>query len=205
MQTIRNANKFAPGRKKDIYDFILSGKIVCGHCKNMITGESGTSRNGTRHYYYNCSSKKKKTNKCDFHAVNKQWLEDYVMQTTWNLLIYETTINEIANQVYNLHTTLSENQTLIKSLIAKRTDAIRATNNLITAIEQGIITEQTKARLKELETQISQYEFDIEQEKQRNYTYLTPDKIRDYLQSIIKGDICNINIQKEIVYKRNNI
>lgn len=199
VQTIRNANKFTPGRKKDIYDFILSGKIVCGHCKNMITGESGTSRNGTRHYYYNCSSKKKKINDCDFHAVNKQWLENLVIQTTWDLLNDEAIITEIANQVYNLHTHLAENQTLIKSLIAKRNDAIRATNNLITAIEQGIITEQTKARLKELETQISQYEFDIEQEKQRNYTYLTPDKIRDYLQSIIKGDICNINIQKEIV------
>ena len=59
----------------------------------------------------------------------------------------------------------------------KRNEAVKASQNLITALEQGIVTEQTKTRLKELETIISQYEFDIEQEKQRNYVYLTPEKI----------------------------
>lgn len=53
--------------------------------------------------------------------------------------------------------------------------------------------------MKELETQISQYDFDIEQEIQRNYSYLTPEMIREYLNSIIRGDIDDITIRKEIV------
>ena len=47
----------------------------------------------------------------------------------------------------------------------KRNDALKASNNLISAIEQGIITEQTKERLKQSEIEISQLDFDIEQAK----------------------------------------
>ena len=199
VQAIRNANKFAPGRKKEIFDFILSGKFVCCHCHHLMIGESGTSKTGDIHYYYNCMSRRKKRAECNFHSINKQWFEDYIIQTTWNLLNDEEVINEIVNKVCKLHESLSKDQIIIKSLTAKRNDAIKATKNLITAIEQGIITEQTKTRLKELEKQISQYDFDIEQEKQRNYSYLTPDMIRNYFNSIIRGDIEDIAIRKEIV------
>lgn len=70
---------------------------------------------------------------------------------------------------------------------------------MISAIEQGFLTEQTKIGLKELESQISQLDFDIEQEKQRSYTYLTPQIIEDYLNSVICGDIENMEIRKAIV------
>lgn len=199
VQSIRMENKHSPGRKKEIFDFILSGKLVCGHCKNLITGESGTSKSGEKYYYYNCVSKRKRKADCNFHAINKQWLEDYVISTTWNLLNDKVIMEEIIKQTCKLHERLSKDKIVIKSLIAKRNDALRASNNLISAIEQGIITEQTKIRLKELETQIAQYDFDIEQEKQRNYTYLTPEMIRGYLHSIIQGDISDISIRKQIV------
>ena len=88
---------------------------------------------------------------------------------------------------------------IIKSLEAKRSAALKASKNLISAIEQGIITEQTKTRLKELECQISQLDFDIEQEKQKAYTFLTPEKIEDYLTKIISGDIENQTIRKDII------
>lgn len=46
------------------------------------------------------------------------------------------------------------------------------------------ITEQTKIRLKELEMQISQHDFDIEQAKQRTYSYLTPEPIKDFSERL---------------------
>lgn len=199
VQLIRNENKHLPGRKKEMFDFILSGKLVCGHCKNMIIGESGTSQTGEKYYYYTCFSRRKKRAKCNFHSINKQRIEDFVIKTTWNLLNDKESIEEIVKQLCALHEKNSKEQVIIKSLTAKRNDALKASNNLIAAIEQGIITEQTKIRLKELEAQIAQYDFDIEQEKQRNYTYLTPEMIREYLKSIICGDINDIKIRKEIV------
>ena len=70
---------------------------------------------------------------------------------------------------------------------------------MISAIEQGIITEQTKIRLKELETQISQYDFDIEQAKQRTYSYLTPELIKEFFQKAVCGDIESNGARKLIV------
>ena len=60
VNTINEENKIAPGRKKEIYDYILSGKLVCGNCKQRMSGESGTSKSGEIHYYYVCLSKRKK-------------------------------------------------------------------------------------------------------------------------------------------------
>ena len=92
-----------------------------------------------------------------------------------------------------------KNNANIKSLETKRTAALKASHNLIAAIEQGIITEQTKERLKELETQISQLDFDIEQEKQRTFAELTPAKVIQFLNKAICGDVQDIGVRKALV------
>ena len=61
--------------------------------------------------------------------------------------------------ICKLHQCESQESTVIKSLEKKRAEALKASRNLISALEQGIVTEQTKIRLKELECQISQYAY----------------------------------------------
>ncbi len=199
VQDIRNSNKHAPGRKKDIYDFLLSGKLICGDCKETMIGESGTSHTGDKHYYYSCLSRRRKRHKCNLKALNKKYLDDLVMRITWLVLCENTTISEIAKWVTKQHEKLNKQNDLLKSLEKTRLSALKASNNLIAAIEQGIITEQTRNRLKELEAQIYQLDFDIEQEKQRSYTFLTQDRIEKYLKSIIRGDIEAIAVRKYII------
>lgn len=199
VQEIRNANKHAPGRKKDILEFILSGKLVCGECKSVMVGESGTSHTGDKHYYYNCLSRRRKKHPCAFKAVNKKYLEDLVMELAWSVLCENTTVAEIAKWTVRYHEQISKQNDLLKSLESKRASALKASDNLIAAIEQGIITEQTKIRLKELEAQISQYDFDIEQEKQRSYTYLSQAHIEKFLRAVICGDIDDISVRKSII------
>ena len=53
--------------------------------------------------------------------------------------------------------------------------------------------------IKELEAQIAGLDFDIGQEKQRNYTYLSPESVEKYLNSIICGDIQEMPVRKLIV------
>lgn len=53
--------------------------------------------------------------------------------------------------------------------------------------------------MKELEAQIAGLDFDIGQEKQRNYTYLSPESVEKYLNSIICGDIQEMPVRKLIV------
>ena len=199
VQDIHNENKHAPGRKKDIFDFILSGKLYCGDCHRPMVGESGTSKAGRIYYYYSCLAKRRKQHPCKLKAVEKQWLEDAVIDTTWALLADKDIVRCIAESLCKLHEAENKNNTLIKSLESKRQSALKASQNLISAIEQGIITEQTKIRLKELETEIAGLDFDIEQERQRSYTFLTADKIESYLNAVICGDIQEIAVRKLIV------
>ena len=72
-------------------------------------------------------------------------------------------------------------------------------DNFIKAIEQGIITETTKTRLKELEQELLQIDFDIDREKQRNYTFLTVENIIEFLQNKVFADTDDIKVRKLIV------
>lgn len=199
VQDIHGENKHAPGRKKEIFDFILSGKLYCGDCHRLMVGESGTSKLGRIYYYYSCLAKRRKQHPCKLKSVDKQWLEDIVINSTWALLADKSVVRYIAETLCKMHEEESKRNTNIKSLEAQRQSALKASNNLIAAIEQGIITEQTKIRLKELEAKIAGLDFDIEQEKQRSYTFLDADKIESYLNSVICGDIQEMPVRKLIV------
>ena len=199
VQAINEANKIAPSRKKEIYDYILSGKLVCGKCKHKMSGESGTSRNGNIHYYYICLTHRRRKKPCDIKAVHKHYLEDLVVNITTKMLKTPENICMIAESIFKLHEKESNDNSNLKLLMKKRDDSVKASNNLIKAIEQGIITEMTKTRLRELETEIMQYDFDIEREKQRNYTYLTIEGIEEYLKSKVFENTEDIKIRKVIV------
>ena len=199
VQDIHDDNKHAPGRKKEIFDFILSGKLYCGDCHRPMVGESGTSKLGRIYYYYSCLAKRRKQHPCKLKSVEKQWLEDVVINSTWTMLADKGVVRYIAETLCKMHEESNHRNTTIKSLESQRQNALKASQNLISAIELGIITEQTKIRLKEFETQIAGLDFDIEQDRQRSYTFLTPEMIESYLNSVICGDIKEMSVRKLIV------
>ena len=75
------ANYTSRGRSKANVEYLLSTKIFCGHCGTQMNGDSGTSRWGTKHYYYKCN-KRKMTKGCDKQTENKEWLENNVVKIT---------------------------------------------------------------------------------------------------------------------------
>lgn len=199
VNAINEENKIAPSRKKEIFDYILSGKLVCGDCKRRMSGESGTSRTGDIHYYYLCTSRRKKKLPCTTKAVTKQYLEDLVIHATSVLLNSAENIRLVAENIYKTHEKETNDSTVLKLLLKQRQDVQKKTDNIIKAIEQGIITEQTKTRLKELEQELLQIDFDIDREKQRTYTFLTVENIVEFLQSKVFADTDNIKVRKLIV------
>lgn len=60
-------------------------------------------------------------------------------------------IKKIAQSIYNVHKNETADNTALKLIEKKRAEAVKAQNNIVKAIEQGIITETTKSRLTELE------------------------------------------------------
>ena len=198
VQSIRNSNKHTPGSKKEKYDYILSGKLICGDCKEFMVGVTSTNRWRTSYKYYTCLSKRRHKHNCKMQSIHRDILENLVFQKTWELICNNDNLDFLVNEIYKYHKKNTQENEVINSLEKQRADALKASSNLISAIEQGIITEQTKIRLKELETQIAQYDIDIEIAKQRTYNYLTPELIKDFLKKAICGDTENINVRKSI-------
>lgn len=60
VQEIMNKNRKAPARARAKIEYLLTTKLFCGHCKDMMTGFSGTGRNGKVYRYYVCNGAKKK-------------------------------------------------------------------------------------------------------------------------------------------------
>ena len=81
--------------------------------------------------------------------------------------------HRIAQGIFSLHQKEVNDNTALKLLEKKRSDAEKARNIMVRAIEQGIITESTKNRLTELEAQIDRYDGEIAKERARSFTFLT--------------------------------
>lgn len=67
----------APSRGKTKVEYLLSNKLICGHCGNKMTGISSTSKNKTTHHYYKCAGNNKGI--CKKRTIRKQFIEDEVI------------------------------------------------------------------------------------------------------------------------------
>ena len=172
VDAINQENKISPSRKKEIFDYILSGKLICGNCKHRMSGESGTSRNGEIHYYYVCLSKRRGKADCDCKAVKKQELEDYVIDATVSMLQRNSIITQIAETIVKVHEKIMRDNSGLQILIKKRDEAKRAADNIVKAIEQGIIMDFTKDRLAALQDELNRLDIEINKESQKTYAHV---------------------------------
>lgn len=78
-------NKKAPARHKAEDDYLLTTKLFCGHCGAYLCGESGTGRKQVYHYYKCANANKRKT--CKKKPVQKNWLEDLVVNETMKIVM----------------------------------------------------------------------------------------------------------------------
>lgn len=139
----------APARGKAKTDYLLSGKLFCGHCGAAMNGESGTSGTGVVHHYYTCYNKKK-DHSCNKRPLRKEWIETLVANDALALLTDEA-IEEMADMAMSqLDSDLREN-TRIPALTAKQKEIEQGIANITKAIEKGVASETLLNRISELE------------------------------------------------------
>ena len=148
-------NKKAPARHKADDDYLLTTKLFCGCCGAYLCGESGTSRTGKVHHYYKCVSVKKKRTECHKKPVRKEWIEDLVVSETMKMVMDDKAIEAIVSMLMDLQDRDNVNVPLYEQQLREVDTAI---SNLLNAIQQGILTRSTKARLEELENRRDELE-----------------------------------------------
>ena len=154
-------NKKAPARRKAEDDYLLTTKLHCGYCGALMFGESGTSRTGEVHRYYKCATAKKKKG-CKKETVRKQWLEDLVVNQTMQLVRNDAAMESIIAKVMELQNKENTNIPLYEKQLR---DAESGIQNMLNAIQAGILTSSTKERLEQLEETKRELEARIAEEK----------------------------------------
>lgn len=189
-------NKHAPARSKTTADeeYILTTKLFCGDCGRLMAGESGRGRNGIVHYYYKCGNAKRGLG-CKKKAVKKLWIEDIVVDRTIKLLFDDNMLAYLAEQAIALQK--RENTTLpqLKQQLSKLEQGIE---NIVNAIQQGIITKSTKQRLDELEEAKSKVELCLAQAELEQPTF-SKEQLLCWLYRFRKLDISKPEHRRQLV------
>ena len=183
-QRMLERHKHSPAAQRDTY-FLLTTKLFCGHCGEPMVGDSGTSKTGNVYYYYTC--KKHRLHKCTKKRVHKDWLEQLVMDNLLRLLHSDSFINEVADKCMDFQNKEQDNSAL-KALESRKKELEKSINNVMAAIEAGIITPTTKSRLIELESERARLERGIAQQL-INTPSLDREQISYFLTSLRKGNI----------------
>ena len=127
-----------------------------------MCGESGRGRSGKDYHYYKCVSVKKKRTDCKKKAVKKDWIEDLVIKHTVEMVNDDKVIEAIVAMLMDLQERENIDLPLYEQQLR---DVERNIENLLNAIQQGILTKSTKARMEELEAAKEELEIRITNER----------------------------------------
>ncbi|MDE6471213.1 MAG: recombinase family protein [Eubacterium sp.] len=139
VQARLNQNKRKVGSYKSKSNYLLSGLIVCGECGFHYQGNSRKGGSGTIYSSYRCGKKQNHKIGCGNSEIEKNKLENFVIEQLQNYLFSDEAINEIAHQVneYNKSIAKTNNEDLI--LFQKQLKQInKQIANITKAIARGV-------------------------------------------------------------------
>lgn len=175
-------------------EYLLTTKLFCGYCRELMTGYGGTGKSGKNYFYYACNNYKR--HKCKKKVVRKQDIEDRIVSECRKLLT-DSNIEKIAQSVAAACDADFDTST-VKHLKTALQEADTAIENLWKALEHGqsvdMITERIEKRQKEkqdLQTQIA-----IEMNKQ---IVFTAPQISAFLYTLKKGGVNDEHNRKGII------
>lgn len=173
------------GKRSVKVTYLLRNKIKCGYCGQSINAESGTSQNGERKYYYKCLGRKH-NNGCKKTVIRKDILEHIVMENVLNALNDSYTVNEIVSGLMQLQEQQARESLILNLLLKEKRQVEISLENLVNAIEQGIISNITNKRLHELERRQEELERQILIDRSKQAILIPEKEIRGYYQSALK-------------------
>jgi len=180
-------NRIARAKNKAIDEYLLTTKVFCGHCGAYLVGESGRARNGNIYHYYKCAHRKHEGT-CDKKPERKKWLEEVIVRFTVMEVLTDERIDMISTKVIELLEKENAEESIINDLQSGLKDVEKRIKNMLDLMEQGIVTESTKSRLLELESQKRDYLTRIAREETKK-PLLSKERVMHWLYSFKNGDI----------------
>lgn len=195
VQEILKNNKRAPAKAKAKEEYILTGKLFCGHCKEALTGTCGTSQTGKVYYYYTCNGIKKKI--CTRKKVQKHYIEDIVINKCRELLT-DKNINTLVEKIYEICNKDNAQTCLVKELLKEKKRLEEKINNLIIALENGQNIDMINNRLTQQRQELKLVKERILNEEKK-LTNVSKVHIKYFLLQLKNGNINDFKYRKTLV------
>lgn len=197
VQMMYKKNYTSRARGKADIDYLLSGKLFCGHCKEHMYGISGTGKSGKKHYYYSCSTRKEKHN-CDKENESKEWLENLVVQTTVKQVLTDENIEMIAAKAVEIMEKEFADSSMLEYYEKELNNTRKQIKNIVDMIANGLANMSIGEKLTELETYQKDVIENLEYEKMKKPT-LTKEQIIFWLESFRHGDANDTDYKRRII------
>ena len=200
-QQILSKNKQAPAKNKAVGEdeYLLTLKLFCGHCKELMTGWSGQGKSGKTHRYYKCNSSKKKL--CNKKNVRKNVIEDIIVAKCREILT-DTNIENIANEIVAYNEAEQRNNVNLKRLEKAISDNKKQKSNLMSTLklceDDDDIKHEILAELKKMSAEAKDLEIQLAREESRKVTIPYQD-IKFFLQGLQEGDIADVKYRKVLI------
>ena len=196
-----NQNKY--GKRSVEVVYLLRNKLKCGYCGEPISAECGTTSQGQKRRYYKCLGKKRHTTNCNKQTIRKEILEDLVIKILIEQLNSPKTLDKIANNILKVQESEDCGNTLLTSLNKEKCVTQKILDNIMKAVEQGVINNTTNKRMTELEKKLEDIERQIIVEKSKTNFKLTKEDILNYFNDALKLEpqlLINYLINQIILY-----
>ena len=167
-------------------DYLLTGKAFCGHCGAAMIGDSGTSKDGTRHYYYTCQARKARKG-CRKKSLQKDYLESSVINFILDHVLSDAEINKTVDVIMQLQEEELKSSPLA-AMEAEHSEVLKKIANINNAIAAGIWNSSTSAMLKELEDTAENLRVSVEMLRYSQSQLLDRDRVVFFLHQFTKGD-----------------
>ena len=193
----RMKRKTARHVEQGVVDYLLTGKAFCGLCGAAMIGDSGTSKNGTRHYYYTCQAHKARKG-CSKKSVSKDYLESAVVDFVLDHVLSDEQIEKTADAVMKVQAEELSHSPLA-SMEAEWKEILTQIDNINNAIAHGVWNSSTSAHLKELEDQAEDLRVSVETLRYSQAQLLDRDRVLFFLHRFTKGDRNDPLLRRHII------
>ena len=196
MELVRNG--LAPSRSRAKNEYLLTGKLYCGDCKEKMTGTSGTSKTKNLHTYYICKNSKAHK-KCNKKRIKKDYLEDLIVLFAKRTLTNEN-INLIAKKIVDIANNEQDNQ-ILKTINKNIQDNEKKKNNLLQAIaecEDSIVRKTLFDEIAKLTQLDAIYNNALIEEKSK-HLHLNIREVKYFLNQIKNNNINDFKYKKMLI------
>lgn len=196
VQEIRKERNAFTGRHRSNNDFLLTGKLFCGQCLSPMVGISGRGRHGDVHYYYSCNGKRLQKI-CNKKNVRKEFIEEEVTRAILAVVLKDDMVEWIADTIMEM----AEKQKQASKLgyyEARLSDTQKQIANIVRAVEMGVIADEFKERMAQLQADKQTLQGKIALEKM-NLLQVDRPRVVHFLEMIRDGNPADPDFQHRII------